>query len=270
MLKQSVFEYTDYKVYLRDLGESRPRGFRKALAQAIRCQTAYISQVLNGHSHLSLEQAEAVTQFLELSKQEARCLLLLVEIQRAGTPSLRRFLGEQLAELREKHLLIKERVGISNVLSEHNQSIYYSSWHYAAVHMAVTIPRLRSRQALGRALRISPRKLGDVLEFLSSVSLITKSGEKYLPGSTQIHLPKDASSIYQHHANWRHQALQQMHADSAPDGVHYSSVSSLSAEDAQKIKALLTQSISEAVKVIKTSPEEQLMGINVDFFRVDE
>ncbi|MGK5084952.1 TIGR02147 family protein [Bdellovibrionota bacterium FG-1] len=269
-MSKQVFDYSDYKAFLTELGDSRPRGFRKALAEATHCQTAYISQVLNGDYHLSLEQGEAATQFLDLSRDEARCFVLLVEIQRAGTPSLKRFFEEQLRELRERYYLIKERIGVSNVLSEDNQGVYYSSWHYAAVHMAVTIPRLRTRTALGRSLRISPRKLGEILDFLCGVGLLVKEGEKYAPGSTQLHLPKDSSSIHRHHANWRQQAMTQMHSDHAEEDLHYSSVSSLSAADAQKIKTLLTQSLSDAVQIIKDSPEEQLVGINIDLFRVDE
>jgi len=266
----SIFESHDYKAYLAEVGDSRPRGFRKALAEATGCQTAYISQVLNGHYHLSLEQAESAARFLGFTRDETRYFVMLVESQRAGTQSLRQLLSDQLSEMRERHLVIKERIGVSTELSEQNRERYYSSWHYAAIHIAVTIPRLRTRTALGRALRIPSRKLGEVLEFLVSVGLLSKEGEKYLPGPTQIHLPKDSPAIYQHHWNWRKQAMVQMHSDHADQNVHYSSISSISAEDAQKVRALLTQSISDAVRVIKTSPEEQLFGINVDFFRADE
>lgn len=269
-MSQVIFDYNDYKSYLRDIGDSRPRGFRKALAAATGCQTAYISQVLNDSYHFSLEQAEAATQFLGLSKDEARCFILLVEIQRAGTPSLKRYFSEQLAEVRERHLMIKERIAVSNVLSEHNQGIYYSSWHASAVHMAVTIPKLQTRAALGRALRIPSRKLGEVLDFLASVGLVVKVGEKYRPGSTQLHLPKDSPHIHQHHSNWRSHAVAQMHSEHAAEDLHYSSVSSLAATDVLKIKVILTQAISDAVQLIKKSPEEQLVGINVDLFRVDE
>lgn len=269
-MADSVFEFSSYKTYLRRLGDTRPRGFRKALAEATHCQTAYISQVLNGDYHLSLEQAEAATRFLGFMREEARCFVLLVEIERAGTPTLKQFFSAQLEELRERHLQIKDRIGVSNVLSDTNQAHYYGSWHFAAVHMAVTIPAMRTRKELGKALRISPRKLGEVLEFLTSVGLVSQDGERYLPGSTQLHLPKDSPSIHRHHANWRAQALERMHSDHAEEGMNYSSISSLSATDAKRIRALLTQAISDAVAVVKNSPEERLYGIGVDFFRVDE
>jgi len=99
-------------------------------------RSADVSQVLNDRYHFSLEQAEAATQFLGLSQDESRCFILLVEIQRAGTPSLKQYFLKQLAELRELHLMIKERIGVSSALTEHHQTIYYSFWHYAAVHTA--------------------------------------------------------------------------------------------------------------------------------------
>ena len=191
-------------------------------------------------------------------------------IQRAGTPSLRKFFDDQLKEIRERHYLIKERIGISNRLSEQNQGFYYSSWHFAAVHMAVTIPRLRSRAALGRALKIPERKLGEVLNFPQHHGSDRQRGRKIPSGLPQLHLSKDSPSIHRHHANWRQQALAQMHSDSAEEDLHYSSVSSVSAADAERIRALLTQAISDAVQLIKDSPEERLIGIGIDLFRVDE
>jgi len=266
----TLFEYVDYKAFLRDLGDERPRGFRKALAEATGCQTAYVSQVLNGQYHFSLEQADAGAAFLGLTKDETKFFLLLIERQRAGTDSLRAYFTEQLEESRSRHLLLKHRLGVPASLGVPEQSRYYSSWHYSAVHMAVTIPKLQSRPALARALGISPRKLSEVLDFLGSVGLIQKKGERYLPGLTQLHLSKDSPLIAQHHANWRQQGMTKMHSDHAGEGVHYSSVSSLSAADAQRIKEQLTQALSEAVRTIKDSPEEVLFGINLDFFRVDE
>lgn len=55
----SIFDYSDYKAFILSVDQSRPRGFRKSLAAAIPCQTAYVSQVLNGGAHFNLEQAEA-------------------------------------------------------------------------------------------------------------------------------------------------------------------------------------------------------------------
>jgi uncharacterized protein (TIGR02147 family) len=269
-MERAVFDYSDYKTYLLALASSRPRGFRKRLAEAMGCQTAYVSQVLNDRFHFSLEQIEAAARFLTLNRAETRFLVLLVDASRAGTASLKRHFEEQLEELRDAHLSLKDRIGVTERLSEQEQAHYYGSWHFAAVHMAVTIPRLRKRTQLQRALRISSRKLASTLEFLVGAGLIRQEGDQYLPGTRELHLPKDSPSIHRHHANWRHHALTQMHSEHADENLHYSSISSLSEADAKRIKSLLTQAISESVRIIKDSPEEQLCAINVDFYRADE
>lgn len=63
----------------------------------------------------------------------------MVEFARAGTKELKEHFELELKNLREAHLNIKERVGDSQALSDKNQSIYYSSWHYLAVHVLVSL-----------------------------------------------------------------------------------------------------------------------------------
>jgi len=60
-----------------------------------------------------------------------------------------------------------------------------------------------------------------------------------------------------------------MHEEHTDAAVHYSSVVTLSAEDVQKIRALITQNLSEWIQIVKDSKEEQVYGIGLDFFRVD-
>lgn len=268
-MEQSVFEARDYKAYLSALAEARPRGFRKSLAEATGCQTAYITHVLNSSGHFSLEQAEAASRFLGFTREETRYWLALVEYNRAGTPTLRRVLSEQLTELRERHLLLRKKVGIQATLSRENQAIYYGSWHYAAVHMAITVPALQSRAALARSLRVPPRKLAQVLEFLISVGLVVQQGDRLTTGKTLLHLEKDSPSIFKHHANWRIRALDALHDDSGEEAVHYSSVVTLSAEDAQKLRALISRHLGEWIHLVKDSREERVYGLGLDFFRVD-
>lgn len=111
-MELSVYSYRDYKAYLNKVIKLRPRSFRKALAHAISCQTAYVSHVLNGNAHLSSEQAEAASRFLGLSRAETRFFLLLVEYTRAGTESLRSLLREELDEVRNRELVIREKVSV--------------------------------------------------------------------------------------------------------------------------------------------------------------
>lgn len=264
---KNIFEYQDYKIYLLKYAQSHPRGFRKNLAKALNCQTAYVSHVLNGAAHFSLEQAEALARFINLTPEETSFLMRLIEFTRAGTPQLKKFLRRELDQLREKHLLIKDRVAVKDTLSREDQAIYYGAWYYAAIHVALTIPALTTREALCHYFRLSSKTVTDVLEFLASVGLATQSGVRYQIGTQQIHLEKDSPLISKHHTNWRMQAmraLEQMKLDE----LHFSSVFTLTEQDALKIREILVEAIESSVGIIKVAKEEKLFSMTLDLFEV--
>ncbi len=70
-----------------------------------------------------------------------------------------------------------------------------------------------------------------------------------------------------HHSNWRKKALENV---KVPAGVkiHYTSPMTLSKTDAEKIQAMLHKAIEEIGNVVDPSPAEQLMCLNIDWFRV--
>src|SRR5437660_270087 len=115
MNKYSLFEYRDYKAYLRDLLSQMPAqgyGVRSKLAQALRCQVAYVSQVFNKEIHFSLEQAEELNRFFGHSHEESDYFLLLVQSARAGTRALKDRIQAQLEQRRKTHLNLKDRAGV--------------------------------------------------------------------------------------------------------------------------------------------------------------
>ena len=54
--------------------------------------------------------------FLGHATDEAHYFLLLIQHERAGTPSLRRYFSEQIEQVHLKRLVLKERVGVSKTL----------------------------------------------------------------------------------------------------------------------------------------------------------
>lgn len=263
-----VFEYTDYKLFLASIEEERAsfqRGFRSRLAEVLGCQNAYISQILNTHANFSLEQAIKIAEFLQLNEFETRYFMLIVELARAGTSALKEYFSKDVEVLRAKHLSIKERVPNAKNLTLENQSQYYSSWLYPTVHMLITIPNYRTIPMIAAALRIEDQIVNEVVLFLISSGLVVEIKGQLMPGPTQIHLGKDSPHIRQHHSNWRIAAIQSLTSKS-DSSVHYSTVSSLSYDDAEKLKSRLVRVIQEYVEVIQSSKEETLYNFNLDFY----
>mgnify|MGYP001288338792 FL=1 len=245
------------------------RGVRKALSEAIGSPTSHISQVLNGNSHFSLEQAEAVNEFLGHNGRESDFFLLLVQRERAGSNSLRSRLDGQIDQLVEKSQVLKDRLGVKEGLSREDQVRFYSSWIYGAIHVMLAIPGLQSGEAISQHFGISLRRTIEILEFLESVGLARQASPgRFEIGEARIHLGNDSNLISKFHTNWRVRAIQSFDDENFEQSLHYSSAISISESDFKKIKAKLIQTIEEIKKTIRASDAEKVYSLSIDFFNL--
>ena len=266
-----IFEYFDYKIYLNERLD-RPqdgggRGSRSRLSHACDCQTSYTAQVLRGSAHFSLEQAEAINEYLGHSENQARFLILLVQLARAGSPALRKRFEREIEEMRLERLNLQKRLGVKSRLNSEDQTTYYSAWYFAAIHVLVSIPRFQSPKAIANELSLSAKHVQEALQFLVRTQMIEEAPGGYRLGTTRIHLGADSPAISKHHTNWRLQAIRSLEQGRSED-MHYSSVVTISVKDALRIREMLVKAIENAKGVIKDSPEEELRALCLDFFKV--
>ncbi|MGZ3696392.1 MAG: TIGR02147 family protein [Bdellovibrionota bacterium] len=267
-MAKAVFEFKDYKRFVLDSIAGAPnggRGLRRQLAEAIGCQTAYVSHVLAGDRHFSLEQAEALARFFELRQDETDFLLLLVEQNRAGTPSLQKVLLRQLDARREEYQELLSRVESKGRISEADKATYYSTWHYQAVRVALSLPHCRTVGAIAKELKLSVDRVNEVMSFFLQRGLAREEGGKYFPTAVRIHLPSDSPDITKLHSNWRVHALRSLDSFK-PEDFHYSGVVSLSRTDYETVREILRKAVVDALEVVKPSKEERLAVMNLDFY----
>jgi uncharacterized protein (TIGR02147 family) len=270
MKKSTIFEYKNYKQFILDWMDKTPqqgRGQRKLLAEAIGCQTPFITHVLSGDYHFSAEQAEACARYIELSEIETEFFILLVLKQRAGTKSLENFFSKQISKHCEQHAVLKKRLNIEESMSIENQMVYYSSWHYAAFHMALLIPELQTVDNLAKYFNIPVARILSVLQFLSEHGLIEKKGHHYKVKKSVLHLEKDSPFLIQHHSLWRMKAIETIQGTRA-ENLHYSGIMSVSADDYEWVREKLARLLEEVVDRLKDSKDEKLASICFDLFQI--
>lgn len=264
-----VFEYRAYKKYLLDFIEERAaveRGIRSRLARAAGCQSAYISQVLNGHAHLSLEQAEAVNSYLAHTDEESAYFLLLVQFGRAGTKKLRARLIKQIRDVEQRRLDLKNRIQTTPTISIPEMARYFSQWDIAAVHALFSTERFRSRPAIAARLGLPERRVGEILEFLESTGQARKKGEVYEHGVARMHLASDSAVLPLHHRNWRLRAMETMNREPGADA-HYTSVATFSEKDVEKVKKMWVEFVLELKQIVSETDPSDLHCLCFDFFR---
>ncbi|MCM2279993.1 MAG: TIGR02147 family protein [Oligoflexia bacterium] len=266
----SIFEYRDYKQFILDRIASLPhqgRGIRKKLSEALNCQNTFISHVLAGNYHLSLEQAERAGRFFHLSREETEYLLLLVSHNRSGTKELGAFLEKWLEEKKQRDLELKNRLKIKATLDREDQAIYLSHWYYAIIHNALTIPTLRTPDAIAMRLRIDENLVRKILDFLQTRGLAVLRKGQYRATKKELHFGRDSPLLSQLHRNFRALAVNSLDNDRKSD-LHYSAVVSCSKSDVEVIKIKLTRTLEECAEIIRRSGEEDMAVINIDWFQV--
>ena len=268
--KPSVFEFMSYKKYVLHWILSRPhcgRGERSRIAETLQCQLAYISQVLNGSAHFSFEQAEALNTLLDHTDHESDFFLLLVHLERAGTQALQRRIKKKIKETLNQRLVLRNRLNFEKTLSREDQMTYYSAWYYAAIHMALAIPALQTRESLARAFNLSVSKISLVLDFFQTHGLATEERGRYKIGDARIHLENDSPMISKHHTNWRMQAIQSLEKETSSE-LHYSSVITVAEDDIPKVREALVKAVEKVREIIKPSKDETIFCYTLDLFRV--
>lgn len=269
-MSKDIYAFRDYKGYLKARFQSLPkqgRGARKAMAEALGCPTSHISQVLSGSSHFTMEQAEGVNQYLGHTEDEAQFFFLLIHFARAGTPSLRSRLNKQIQSVQQKRLVLKDRLGVKEGLSKEDQTKFYSSWVYGAIHVLLAAKKFQTKETISNRLGISMKRTSEILEFLVQTGLAKPlPGHRFEIGTARIHLGNDSDLISKFHTNWRVQAIRSLDKESVNEDLHYSSAISISEADFLRIKGMLVKAIEEIKPVIRDSEAEDAYSFSIDFF----
>ncbi len=268
-MSQSVFDFTDYKLYLCASLETsgEKRGIRTRLARYLNCQTAFISQVLRGRLQFSLEHAFKINQFLNHSKDEVHFFLLLVHLARAGSVDLEIYYKQQMAAILSARNEIRERIRVKRTLSLEMQETYYRSWLFAAIHIMLSVPKFRAADAIAKHLGVPTDTVINCLDFLRANGLAKGTNSNLEIGAARIHLSKESPYLAKHHTNWRIRAVTTLDLPRA-ENLHYSSVISLSRQDALRVREIFLKAIESTEPILQKSKEEDVFCLAMDFFQV--
>lgn len=266
---KSAFEFTSYTRYLKAFfaAETATRGLKARFAESVQCQGSFVSQVLNGRADLSAEQAFRASRFLGHSTEESDYFQLMVLRARAADPDYRDLLDRKMEQARAKQTDLKSRIPTNAAVSIEAQSEYYSTWAYAAVHVAASVPRLNTAAAIAGALGLPLEVVQKLLSFLAAQNFVQLSGGEVSMGPTHIHLPAHSVLVKTHHANWRSKAIQSLDHVKKTDQ-HYSVVYSLSYADAARIKTRISDFVQQNMEIVGPSKEEALFAHAIDFFEL--
>ncbi len=176
---RSIFEYTDYRVFLKDVYRQKKRdnpsySFRCFSDRAGFKSKSFIQHVIDGRRNLTRDSIEKVNKVLRFSDKQLAYFNALVAFNQAKTRELRTYYWAQLCAFNPRNplrLLVK------------NQYEYFTKWYHKTVRELVcSVEFGEDYEFLGNLLTppISAREARKSVQLLRKLGLIRKRGERYV------------------------------------------------------------------------------------------
>lgn len=264
----TVFEFNDYREFIKSQIKARSDnwGLITKLSKAAKCQRSYLSKVLIGEANLTTSQLFGIARHWGLREDESEYLLLLLEIEKAGSEDYRQHLLRKLKALKDKHQDLSKRVKRDLVIENSKDLFYYSSWHWVAIHILTSIPEFQTTKSISERLAISLSQVEFALKQLEEAGFVAFREGKWKYAGRAQHISKKSAMVPMHHSNWRQRAVMDAQ-DPTSNGIHFTVVQSLSHMDYARIQELLLNTIEEIGKIANPSKEEELICFTCDLFR---
>lgn len=265
----SIFDFDTSRDYLKAYLKQLPRhghGESTKIAGHLGVSSTFVSQVLAGDRYLTPEHAHALAEYLGLSSLEADYLFDLVQLDRAGNPSLKKYLKAKLSSLKAQSLKLVNRVDAKKIFSDEEKSIFYSSPLYSGVHLySSTGTKGRTLDEIMQRFELTRAKASEVVRFLKEANLLVEKDGRFEMGVQSTHVPHGSPHLLKHHANWRIKAVQTSEVLTERE-LMYTSQVSISEKDFAALREEMTKFIKSFLDKVHASPAEEIACLNMDWF----
>jgi uncharacterized protein (TIGR02147 family) len=266
----NVFEFNDYREFVRSWIEqaklTKSSSLSK-LAEVAQVHSTFLSHVLSGSKDLSLEQAALIGEHLEFTGLEQDYFFALIHLDRAGNPVLKKYWLSKKKEIERSKNKLSKRFENHKSLTEEQRTTFFSSWVYSAVFTATAIDAGQTLDQLAVRFSLSRPQMQDIVSFLVQSGLCEEKKGVITIGQNHLHIKNDSPHVLKHHMNWRMKAFQKMDFRE-PTELFFTSPMSVAIKDFDILREKLNSSIQELIDIAKDSDAEEVVCLNIDFFRL--
>lgn len=263
-----VFDSSDYREIIKRKIASLPKegyGQLSKLASHLKISKTLVSQILNGTKAFSEDQGCAVAEFLGFSEHESIYLLLLIQQERAGSQRLKNLLRKQIQATKKSAEKLGARLPAEGKLSDEQQAVFYSEWHYTAIHTLTSIERFQTEEAILKAIGLPRERTLEAISWLVENGICKREGDKILIGPATTFIDRDSHWASRHHLNWRHKGMAKLARKSDRD-FFFTAPISISRKDHLEFRKELFQLVEKLSRRVQKTEPEQMSVISIDYF----
>ena len=273
MTRPDIFSYENYRLFLGDwyawMKETKEGFSYRAFSQwAGFASPNHLQLIIQGKRNVTRETLAPIVRVLKLTRREARCFELLVDLNQASTPAAK---AEALLEI--SRLFKKYDRNI-----EHGQIEYLTKWYYSVVRELVTTKGFRpERHAVARRIghRVTPANVDEAIEKLVELGLLIRDArgtlrQKQAIVTTGAETAEAASYLY--HDQMLGLALEALRAQ-MPSERHFSGITlACRGEDIPEITQIIDECRRQVLSYLENrkgkGEDDEVYQLNVQLFRV--
>ncbi|HEX2957795.1 MAG TPA: TIGR02147 family protein [Chitinispirillaceae bacterium] len=192
----SIYEYTDYREYLKDLIREKKHQKSSYSIRLLSIKSGikspgFLSMVLNNKRNITEELAQKIAAALGLGKKEERYFLLMVEY--THTKRI-----ESKHDILQQMLMLSRTNPVRNLLPD--QFDFYDKWYYSVIRELVEVTEVSDSNVdrIAELLepQLKPREVRQALEILTRLGLIHKNEKgQYKRNDTLVSCGEDVRSV---------------------------------------------------------------------------
>jgi uncharacterized protein (TIGR02147 family) len=264
-----VFEYDNYRDYLRDLygfyKKTKPQFSYRYFSQKAGFRSPnFLKLVIEGKRNLSPESIERFTSALKLNKKETEFFRILVHLNQARTIGEKKLYAEQLMQSRTFRYIHPLR---------QDQYRYYAEWYNIPIRELATLPEFSEDPGwIARSLLppISPQQAQKALDLLLQLGLLERDESGRLVQADAFISTGDevtSTSVANYHREMIQKGSEALDRFPGPDRDISSVTMALSEEVFQEIKALIQKFRKELLAIADQDQRpEGVYQINFQLF----
>jgi uncharacterized protein (TIGR02147 family) len=269
MKKIDIFEYDNYRVYLKDLykfyKETKPQFSYRYFSQKAGFRSPnFLQLVIEGKRNLSPESIEKFTNALKLAKKEAEFFRILVHLNQARTVGEKKIYAEQLMQFRPFRYIHPLR---------QDQYRYYTDWYNIPIRELTTLPEFSEDPAwVARRLipSISPQQAQKALDLLLQLGLLKRDETGRLVQTDAFISTGDevmSTSVANYHRTMIEKGAEALDRFPMPDRDISSVTMALSDKNFREIKALIQRFRKELLAIADQDQDpEGVYQVNFQLF----
>jgi uncharacterized protein (TIGR02147 family) len=271
----NVYEKEDYRELFEDILElAKQKPFSRSLAEIAKAcgiQPSYLTNVIKRRCHFSADQASDIMTFLGYPTEKIDFVLLLIDLERTGSPKRQQLLKERVQKTRQLKLRADNYV-VAEKKTDDPKSLmdYYLDPLAPLIHMYFGVRHAEQNpRNIAQKLRVSEERVNRIIDILRQDRLIEFKQGKYHQTSQHLHLPKDSPLAKAHQVLMRSMALERLARVETENHLAFTVTFNADEHSRAKIQVEFLKFIKKCQNFCKESKSENVLQLNFDLFPWD-